>query len=142
MQFSVATYNSLTEEKTEGGAALPFQKKSDNISGYMFSYWNNIVEIRGVVSAWWRTVTIISSQSDAEVTLAESKRRNYFVTEGDKMARKKKELNPKAFFTEMAICLVVLFLVYEFGFMHPALWNSLVAKFFAPVFKNFGIAPK
>jgi hypothetical protein len=58
------------------------------------------------------------------------------------MARKKKELSPKVFFTEMAICLVVLFLVYEFCFMHPALWNSLVGKFFAPVFKNFGIAPK
>jgi hypothetical protein len=65
-------YNSLTEEKVEGGAALPLQKGSDNISGYMFSYWNNIVEIRGVVSAWWQTVTIISSQSDAEVTLAKS----------------------------------------------------------------------
>ena len=58
------------------------------------------------------------------------------------MARKKKELNATAFFTEMAICLVVVFLVYEFGFMHPVLWNSLVAKFFAPIFKNFGIAPK
>jgi hypothetical protein len=64
------------------------------------------------------------------------------VTEGDKIPRKKKEFNPRAFFTEMAICLVVLFLVYEFGLMHPTLWNSLVAKFFAPVFKNLGIAPK
>jgi hypothetical protein len=58
---SLRNYNSLTEEKTEGGAALPLQKRSDNDSAYMFSCWNNIVEIQGVVSAWWQTVTIICS---------------------------------------------------------------------------------
>jgi len=36
------------------------------------------------------------------------------------------------------ICLVALFLMYEFGFVHPTLWNSFVANFFTPIFKNFG----
>jgi hypothetical protein len=58
------------------------------------------------------------------------------------MARKKRELNPKAFFTKVAICIIVLVSVYEFCFVHPTLWNSLVAKFFAPLLKNFGTTPK
>jgi hypothetical protein len=58
------------------------------------------------------------------------------------MARKKKELNPRTFFIEVAICIIVLIFVYEFCFVHPTLWNSLVAKLFAPLLKNFGTTPK